>query len=202
MGMFDTVYVDQSLIEEAVKGTDLSLKASEGYCSFQTKDLDDALASFYIQKDGSFCQQHQEYKWIKPDDGATKGLLSLGYQEPVGEPEYIADNRNAYFDFYDFYYTDKERVWVTFTAHVSKGKLIDSIFLKDFEKTDLEEEAIKNKKQRDEWNKVCATWQWRLATFLFDIRVRVKRLLYPITSKLDALDNYLRKEAKKTHNYE
>lgn len=199
--MFDTFYVAQSLIEKAIEGTDVVLEPSDGYCSFQTKDLDNCLLSFYIREDNSFVVEKQEYEYTKsniPFDISEKTYWSNTSLQvtPVGEPQMITDNRSCYIDFYDFYYTEQERVFVTFTAHVKDGRLIEAIKLKEVDKTNLEEEAIRTKKQKTEWDKITSSWQWRLATHLYDVRSKIRKLFYPITRQLDNLDSYLRKQAK------
>jgi hypothetical protein len=193
MGMFDSTFVAKELLDPVIAGatTKLELEAVNGYYSFQTKDLDNCLTNFYIRQDGSFCWEKQEYAY---NDSGAQAWSSA---EPVGDPQYIEDTRTAYLDFYDFYYTDHERIFVTFTAHVKEGKLAEPIKVKDIEVTNLEEEAIKNKKAREEWNRVTSTWQWRLATYMCEAKWKLKRWFYPLTKKLDELDSYLRKEAKK-----
>lgn len=196
--MFDSTFVAKELLDPVIAGatTKLELEVVNGYYSFQTKDLDNCLTNFYIREDGSFCWEKQEYTHSVSGDRAWSSA------EPVGDPEYIVDTRTAYLDFYDFFHTDHERVYVTFTAHVKKGKLAEPIKIKDIEITNLEEEAIKHKKAREEWNKVTSTWQWRLATCIYDAKLKVRRLFYPLTKKLDDLDSYLRKEAKKDTSLE
>ena len=198
MGMFDTIYVHKTLLHEILKDNDILLEPSEdGYCDFQSKDLDNTLTSFYLKENGSFCYKHQEYVWKDTDPKDEKNSWRSGYMEPVGDPIMIGDNRNAYLEFYDFYYTEEDRVYVTFVAHVTGGRLAEPIKLKSVEKTNLEKEAIETKKYRDEWDKIKLTWQWKLATFIFDFRNKVRRLFYPIFRKIDDLDSYLRKQAKK-----
>jgi hypothetical protein len=62
MGMFDSVYVAKSLIDNLIKDTDVLLESFEGYYDFQTKDLDNFLTAFYIENDGSFVWEKREYK--------------------------------------------------------------------------------------------------------------------------------------------
>jgi hypothetical protein len=195
MGMFDSLHVSHALIRKAIEEANADVLFDEfdefdGYCIFQTKDLDNSLTNFYIREDGFFCWEKQEY--IHEEINRPWSPL-----KPIGAPEYVADPRTTYIDFYDFYQTDTERVFVTFTAHVKKGKLVEPIAIKSVEKTNLEEEAIQHKKSREEWNKVTSTWQWKLATFIHDWRFRVQRSLYSLTNKFDLLDSYLRKQAKK-----
>lgn len=201
MGMFDSIFVAHELLKPLINATiaDPQLEVINGYYSFQTKDLDNCLTNFYIKEDGSFCWEKQEYAYWDPDSKDTASC-KWSFGEPVGDPQYIADTRTAYINFYDFYYTDQERVFVTFTAHVRGGKLAEPIIIESVEKTNLEEEAIKHKKAREEWNKVTSDWQWQLATFIHDIRFRIRRIIYPLTNKLDELDSILRKQAKKNSN--
>jgi len=194
--MYDNFYVAKSLIEKAIEGTDIVPEFFNGYFSFQTKDLDNSLTNFYIKEDGSFSWEKQEYKYKESAPDSNK-KWNFGFLETVGKPELILDQRNAYIDFYDFYHTNEERIFVTFTAHVKDGKLAEEIKLKSAERTNLEEESIRYKKQREEWNRITSTWQWRLATFSFDLRNNLRRLFLPITNKLDKFESSLREEAKK-----
>lgn len=196
--MFDSVFVAKELLDPiiAISTTELQLEVVDGYYSFQTKDLDNCLTNFYIKNDESFYWEKQEYVH---NETASRAWSSM---EPVGDPQYVSDTRTAYLNFYDFYHTDNERIFVTFTAHIKEGRLAEPIAIKSIEKTDLEEEAIKHKKAREEWNKVTSTWQWKLATCIHDARWKTKRFFYPLTKKLDDLDSYLREEAKKGINLE
>ena len=206
MGMFDGLYIARSLIEKAVEGTDVDLKSiqsKEEYLDFQTKDLDNTLTSFYIEEDGSFCYEHQEYEWIKPDSNETNDWpYSLPYQNPVGEPVKVSDKRTAYIDFYDLYYTSTERIWVDFTAHIKDGMLAEPIKVKNIQKTNLEEEAIQTKKHRAEWNQIQSTWQWKLVCVLRTVRNKIHKLLYPLHRKLDNIETYLSKQAKQGTSFD
>jgi hypothetical protein len=196
MPMFDNLYVAQSLIEKAIEGTDIVLKPCEGYYDFQTKDLDNSLTSFYIKEDGYFFWEKIEYEWVEPDPSSDK-KWNFGYQKQIGDPELTEDKRSSYIDFYDFFYTEKERVFVTFTAHVKNGKLAEEIKIKNIERDDLEEEAIKHKKNRAEWNIICSRWEWKLATFIFSFKNKMRKIVYPLKKGLEDLEYYLREKAKR-----
>lgn len=197
MGMFDTVLVAEELIHESLKDVEEAKHfiSFKGYYNFQTKDLDNCLDVFFIQSDGSFVLEEQEQKWIEGDKNA-KFPNNLGHMEPVGEPTYTPYTKPAYIRFYDFYNTDTDAVSIEFVAHVKDGKLVEPIKLKRLEKTNLEQQAIATKKSREKWNKITSTWEWRLATFLFDARYKVKRFFFPFTKSLDKLDSHLRDRAK------
>ncbi len=199
MGIFDNLYVAQSLIEKVIEGTDIDLKPFEGYYDFQTKDLDNLLTNFYIQSDGSFVWEKQEYEYRKSDtDFLGKKAWSTKLNiNPAGDPQMISDKRTGYIEFYDLYDTNEERHFVTFLAHVKDGKLVEPITLKSVERTNLEDERLRNVKFREKWNKTEDTWQWQLATFIFEVRWKVYRFFVPFIRRLDTLEKNLRDEAKK-----
>lgn len=196
--MYDNVFVAQSLIDKATEGTDIKLaNLSDGFYDFQTKSIDNSLGTWYIQEDGLFQEMIQHYKTIESDSTNKKDIFNF-QQVPLGDPEYINDNRTFYIEFYDFYETEdsKERVFVTFVAHIKLGKLAEPISIKNIERTNLEEETIFYKKKKEEWKLVTNTWQWRLACLIFNIRLKVKRTLFPLVRKLDQLDEKLRQDAQ------
>lgn len=202
MGMYDNFFCAKSLIKNITEGNDISIKDFEGYSKddyffFQTKDLDNSLACFYLEEDGTFLFKKQEYKYVPPDPEKKIGLLNMGHMEPVGEPEMIKDTRNCYVDFYDFYTTEEERVFVTFTAHVKDGKLVEPISIKNVERTNLAEEKERHKKIEERWNKIRSTWQYKLLTFIGNVRSKINRLTYPLTMRLYRFEEYLRKASEK-----
>ena len=201
MGMYDSILVSQSLIERATEGTDIKFKPHQGFCDFQTKDLDNTLNVYYIESDGSFFWKKQEYRWIDPVlSNPTNRKYNFGHMEPVGEPEMIEDTRTAYIDFYDLYATEFERIFVTFTAHVKCGKLIEPIAIKSIERTNLVEEAEETKKIREKWKKVEATWQWRVASAIQEIKWFFMKWSRPFTSRLNELERNLREQARKMYD--
>jgi len=204
MSMFDTIFIAQSLIEKAVEGSDVVLESFEGYHNFQTKDLDNFLTSFYIEDDGSFLwkKQDYEYKEQEPDPTSKRGWMSGLRMVPVGDPQMISDTRSAYIEFYDSYATEKERLFVTFTAHVKNGSLVEPIALKSVERTNLEEERIRTQKIRAEWLNTESTWQWQLATFISGCRWKITKFLNPFNRRLDTIEKNLRDKAKTKFKHE
>jgi hypothetical protein len=189
MGMYDSILVHKTLLDKIIKDLDHTFDTHYDYYSFQTKDLDNSLTTFFIEEDGSFVWEKREYEYQEPDPDSDK-KWNFGHLKLIGEPEKVKDERHAYIDFYDFYNTDSERVFVTFTAHVRNGTLSEPLTIKSVERVNLEEESIKHKKSREEWKKVTSKWQWNLAVFLYEKRYKITRLL-------DKLDTYLRDQAKK-----
>ena len=194
--MFDTVLVASSLIDEATKGTDLIFEPFNGYCDFQTKDLDNFLTTFIIEADGSFYWEKREYEYEPPVETVNKHC-TFGSMKLVGEPEKIEDTRTAYIEFYDFYNTEEERIFVTFIAHVKSGKLLESISIKSIERINLAEEAVRHKESAEKWDKIRNTWQWKLASFIFNAKWKIAKFFHPLTNGISQLESYLRKQSKK-----
>lgn len=193
--MYDSILVAQSLIEKAVEGTDIILHPFNGYCDFQTKDLDNSLTTFFIQADGSFVWEKRVYRYKEPEFTSNR-KWNFGSLETVGEPEIVVDTRSAYISFYDFYNTKEERAFVTFKAHVKNGKLVEPITIESIERTNLKEESEKTKKIRDQWNKTEDTWEWWLAQIISEYRWKVTRFLNPFKRRLDDIEKNLRDKAK------
>jgi len=196
--MYDSILVSQSLIDELIKGSNLELESFNGYYNFQTKDLDNSLTNFFIEADGCFVWEKQEYAYVnqKTDLIDERTLLRLA-QEPIGDPQMIPDTRTTYIDFYDLCTNDRERLFVTFTAHVKHGKLVEPITLKSIDRTNLEEERASTKKSQEQWLKAQDTWQWKLATFIFESRWRVRKFFKPLAMKLDNIEYDLKEQAKR-----
>ena len=196
MGMFDTVYVAKSLIDELIKDSNILLEPFKGYYDFQTKDLDNFLTAFYIEADGSFVWEKREYKEreTQEDDFIRYAPLEL-----VGEPQKIEDTRATYIDFYDVYSTEEERVFITFTAHVKNGKLAEAISIKSIDRTNLKEEQEKFKPQREKWDKVKSSWEWMVAGFISELKWKISRFFHPLTKSINDLEQNLRSKARKKY---
>ena len=191
MGMFDTVLVSQSLIEKAIEDTDINLVPFEGYFNFQTKDLDNCLSTFYIQADGKFFFDKQEYIYSLPVN-----LDTFEDAHQPSKPLLIEDTRSAYIEFYELYTTDSERVFVTFTAHLKHGLLNEPITIKSVERTNLKDERESQKHHKEHWHKITSTWQWKVATFIFDAKCFTKKFFRPLTRAIDDFESFLREQAK------
>lgn len=193
--MFDTIFVAQNLIEDLIKDTDLTLEYFEGYYNFQTKDLDNCLLDFYIEKDGSFKWQKHEYGVIEPDHTKGNPWYNNGL-EHTGKSELLDDTRTAYFNFYDFFITDTERVSITFTAHIKNGKLAEPLVINKIERVNLKDEQKANEKIKEQWTKTQSTWEWQVATLIFEARWKIKKVFLPLFNFFDNLENTLRDRAR------
>lgn len=199
MGMFDTIFVARNLIEDLIKDTDITLECFEGHYSFQTKDLDNCLLDFYIEKDGSFKWQKHQYEVVEPDSAKDKPWFNNGLAH-TGESELLDDTRTAYLNFYDFFITDTERIFVTFSAHIKNGKLAEPLVIKEIERVNLKHENEANKKNKEQWIKTQSTWEWQLATFIFELRWKIKKAFLPFFKFFDNIENTLRDRARTKFN--
>ncbi len=198
MGLYDTILVAESLLSALCRENNITIKSYNGYYDFQTKDLDNILTIFHIESDGSFNWLKQECEYVEPDKD-SKEKWKFGRMVPLGPPEKIEDTRSTYIDFYDFYNTEEDRCFVTFTAHVKNGKLSEPIILKSIERTNLKDEDEKHKKSREQWSKVQATWQWKLATFISNTQWKLQKMFYPFVYRLNNFETRLRDKAKSLH---
>jgi hypothetical protein len=197
MGMFDSIYVSKSLIDDLIKDKDVILDTFEGYYDFQTKDLDNSLTAFYIEEDGSFCWKKLNQEYIPPSEAdEKKNRFNFGDWREISPPEKIVDTRSVYISFYDFFNTPEERCFITFAAHVKNGKLVEPIIIESIERTNLEEEAIKTKKWQAKWDNVRSSVEWRMADKMQNAKCKIRKIIYPISNFFDKWENNLRKAAK------
>lgn len=194
--MFDTVLVHESLIREATKDTDILFESYEGYCDFQTKDLDNTLSTFYIEEDGGFYSLRLHRKYVPPPEKVEKGKFHFGDWVETAPPEKILDTRTTYIQFYDFYNTEQERIFVTFRAHVKCGKLVDPITVVSLERTDLKKEYANTKIFNEKWEKIRKDKRWILGSLIRDVRRKIYKIFNPITKFLDKIESNLLDSAR------
>ena len=200
--MFDTLHVHESLIHPLIDqhGFELEMSKYKDYFHFQTKDLDNFLTNFYIEADGSFCWEKLNQEYVpSTEEGRKKGRWNFGEMKEISPPEKIEDTRTSYIEFYDSFNLQDERIFITFLGHVKNGKLIESISIQSIERTDLKKEAEETKIYQQKWEKVRATWEWRLCEFLRQAKWKISRLFSPLSNWFDNLDKSLRNKAKKKY---
>lgn len=201
--MFDSIYVDKSLILPLVKefGFETEMTIWEDWYSFQTKDLDNFLTSFFIDKEGNFIWEKRNEIFISPtpEEVKNKKGWSFGEMKEISPPEKIEDTRTAYIEFYDLFTFDEERIFITFLAHVKNGKLQEDLKIKSIERTNLKEEAERTEKSHKQWQLIRNTWQWKLCDSLRSFSWKMKRFLLPISNSISNLENKLRKQAKQKY---
>jgi hypothetical protein len=201
MGMFDNFLVHKSIIDPLLKDQgnlcEFLEKHSErfsefegerAYYYFQTKDLENALFSYYVKED----------KFLYLEKG---GYLHAAWKLPFEKEEQkqekqpvqiLRENLTTSVYFYDYFETDKDSVELEFKAIFIDGKL-DSIFVEKLEKESLEIVEARNKKNQENWAKIEATWEMKVFRFLQNIEFK----LYRFSRFYGKLKEKLRKQAYK-----
>ena len=115
MGMFDYVSVADKLPTNAeidAAGLDLYKDA------FQTKDLDNILATYYIQGGRLFVEKYQVTEWVEDPEAFAGGHIDR--KEPYREE---LCNFHGKINFYHFIDKDDHDHWIEYNAFFTYGKL-------------------------------------------------------------------------------
>ena len=202
MGMFDSILAHESLIYPLVSqyGFELPMSKDKEYFYFQTKDLDNFLTNFFIDADGSFSWEKRHQEYIEPtEEEKKKSKFAFGHWKETAPIEKIEDTRTAYIEFYDVFNHEEERIFITFLAHVKKGKLVEPISIKSIERTDLKKEAEETKICQEKWKNVRGTWEWKLCDFYSKIKWKITRFFLPLSKGIDNIEKSLRKKAREKY---
>lgn len=205
MGLFDNFYVNKSEITKLISDQKdildyLNQESDENYFYFQTKSLENALFSYYLEEDGKlFLDKYH------PDDG---------YQFPVDfnlsdlekRAEYINSKRKKVFDnytgeieFYDYFDTEEHQVALEFKFIVIDGTLSESRVIK-LERVPLEDIKKRDKLFEEERNRVEATFEMKLFRFLQNVEWKINRWKHPFSWRYFKFKEYLRKRAGEKAN--
>ena len=179
MGMFDTIVIKKSLLENVIpeEFKPFLEGCSDGYLDFQTKDLDNFLNYYYLEEDLQlYCKKY------------------IYGEERMSEKEKI--NVTQYISYYDLFETKTERIFLTIKCHLVDGILHESV-IESIERTNLEEEAIEWKKNKEMRARQEAQWEMKLFRFLQNFEWRWHRLTYKLNNKYNKFKTYLRETAEK-----
>jgi hypothetical protein len=191
MGMYDSINVEKSLIDNLYKENKFLTSIDEKYYSFQTKDLDNALNEYFLEADGTLLLKRVQYEVIEERD------LSRPFSPLFREVGESMENTNisAYINFYDCFCHEDERLFVTFKAHIANGKLVN-ISLSEIEMTDLKKEAEYLKIHKQIWDIQTSTWEYKLSRFIFNIKLSIRKFFSPITRSIEDLEFDLMRKSK------
>lgn len=173
MGMFDDISVAEPLpySDEMV-----ALGLNTNNRSFQTKDLDCAMAKYYIQSRKLFIEKYKKETYIEGNKNSKSIFDRIGYmdrQEPYLEE--IFYHGEIYF--YDFIQDvdGKYDCWVEFKAVFTKGEL-NGIELFKFSKEDNTERKEREKAWAENIQKENSKWYNRFIFHTYVYR-RVSRFI-------------------------
>lgn len=196
MGMFDTLRVHKSLLSKLVEENKLELKHEEDYYDFQTKDLENFLHLYFLEESKKLILLEQKYKLIPEEKRSNKPFAP--YMEEDGDPVRVESTFTGYVQFYDFYDTDVERIYVTFHAHIVNGNLNEDIAVLNIERMDLRAQAEQAKEARKFWDAVHDTWQWKVLKYIRSIKWFCwKHIGVHFRNLEEYLDNKAREKASK-----
>lgn len=198
MGMFDTVHVAKSLIDDLIKDDKgINLMSEDGYYLFQTKDLDNLMFDFYIELDGSFFFQKRYHKWVPPDE--SRDNFNFGHMEEYKEPEMILDNRSVYVHFYDGCKSETDSIFITFKAHLNNGKLQSPISIHEITKTSLKELELSKAEFDLKWAMIRADKRWIIGSLIRKIRFKISRFFNPLIRAISKFEDDLIGKAREEH---
>lgn len=173
--MFDTIYVKKALpLNKELKALK-DIKWEE--CDFQTKDLENTLATYEITKAGKLRYKDVEREWVDDEEAFFKGYLK------EVSSKWVDTKHTGKVTFYHNFSTNKSNVnifsdtlddetdldgydwWVEFDAEFVKGKLTE-IKLVKAEKTPAKIRIIQNLEWAKDLKKKEATFHRRIVKFL------------------------------------
>ena len=137
MGMFDYLSVADKLPTNAeidASGIDLYKEP------FQTKDLDNVMATYYIQGGRLFVEKYKVTEWVEDPEGFAGGYIDR--KEPYQEEVF---DHHGKINFYHFIDKDGYDHWVEYDAYFNRGKL-EEIKLVEYKKT---ENASKKERMKE-----------------------------------------------------
>mgnify|MGYP003335537558 CR=1 FL=1 len=185
MGMFDYLSVADKLPTNAeIDAAGINLYSEP----FQTKDLDNIMATYYIQGGKLFVEKYKVTEWVEDPEGFAGGYIDR--KEPYQEE--IVDHHGK-IRFYEMIDKDDHDHWIEYEAYFTRGK-VDEIKLVKYEKTsniekkkDLEALFNRMKESRQKWyNKYFFH-----TTFWNKIRKFICKILYWIEGKLQSIRLHL-----------
>jgi len=191
MGMYDDISVAESL---PYSDEMLALGLNTNVRSFQTKDLDCAMARYYIQGRKLFIEKYKKETYIEGDKNSKNIFDRIGYldrQEPYLEQ--VFHHGEVYF--YDFTQdvNDKYDCWVEFKAVFNKGEL-EGIELFKFTKEDNTERKERERAWDEKIKKENSMWYnkfifhtiiyRRVSRFIGRIFYRLGNVMHTISYKL------------------
>jgi len=181
MGMFDYISVADKLPTNAeIDAAGLNLYSE----AFQTKDLDNIMATYYIQGGRLFVEKYKVTEWVEDPEGFAGGYLDR--KEPYQEEVHDYHGKLRFYHLID---KDDKDHWIEYEAFFTHGK-VEKMELVKYEansnverKKNLEELFDRMKEERNKWyNKYffqtepCIKIRQLLRRFLYWIERRIQDL--------------------------
>lgn len=130
MGMFDYISVSDKLpTTPEIDASGINLYAEP----YQTKDLDNIMATYYIQRGKLFVEKYKVTEWVEDPEGFAGGYIDR--KEPYQEEIYDYHGKIRFYHIID---KDGYDHWIEYQAWFSHGNM-DKIELVEYKKTSNEQ---------------------------------------------------------------
>lgn len=185
--MFDNFCVHKQVLDDILRDEwKAHITQDDQYYLFQTKDLENALFSYYIESDYELLTE--TFEWDNSDHKVKK-------QSRRNEP------LTQCVSFYDVFETNTHQVMLTLYAKIIDGNMHE-VSIKSVEQTCLKEIQARNERNARKWDHQESTWEMRVFRCMQSIEWKINRLLYPIAKKWHGIMQSLRLQAEaKTEKY-
>jgi hypothetical protein len=181
MGMFDYISVTDKLPTNAeIDASGINLYNEP----FQTKDFDNIMAHYYIQRGKLFVQKYRETEWIDDVDSFVGGYIDRKgpYHEEIKD-------YHGKINFYHIIDKDGYDHWVEYDAYFTHGN-VEKIELVKYKKDSNLEQKKKLEELFKEMKLSRAKWYNK---YIFDtevwykIRKVLSRMLYSLSKFIDSI---------------
>lgn len=205
MGMFDNFYVSKNKIIPLIQDQSdildyLHEDINNNYFYFQTKSLENALFSYYLEEDGKLFLEshHPDDDWYFPVN-LSLSAIEKNIEKKKCESKKVFDNHTGEIEFYDYFDTKEHRVALEFKFIIIHGELSESHLLK-LERVSLEDIKKRDKIFEEERTRVEATFEMKLFRFLQKLEWKFNRLTYSLSRKYYQFKDLLKKRAGEKAN--
>ena len=155
---------------------------------FQTKDLDNIMATYYIQRGKLYVEKFKVTEWVDDAEAFAGGYIDR--KEPYQEE--ITDYHGK-IRFYHIIDKDGYDHWLEYEAYFNRGKL-EEIKLVEYRKSDnsekkkqTEELFARMKEENSRWyNKYifCTKWWGKIRRFIANVLYWIERKLGSVRMRL------------------
>ena len=182
MGMYDNLYVKRSIIDNLLPNNDdivpFLLRSDDNqYYYFQTKSLERALWSYYLDEDGISVSKH-EYNEDTETYHNTDKVLRSDISTVVEYYDYMGD-------------AEGYNIFVTFCTVINNGQIVET-YVESIKKTSVEEDNRIRDEHHARWLKIKSTPYWGL----FELMCDVEEYFRSATLWWNKLKNWFRDKAQ------
>lgn len=152
---------------------------------FQTKDLDNIMATYYIQGGRLFVDQYKVTEWVEDSEAFAGGYID--HKEPFKEEVH---DYHGKINFYHIMDKDGYDHWVEYQATFTRGKL-ENIKLLEYKKTDNRQSKEDMKRLFEKLSKVHNRWYNK---YIFNTKCwgKIRKFITKILFAIERAIGYIR----------